>query len=48
MDEEQEHLKKQLSQYQRNLQQLQEQRANYGVRVPTDLLNEIEQTQSKI
>ncbi len=48
MKEEREHIEKLLKQYRRNLQKLQEQRTNYGIRVPLDLLNEIEQIEAQI
>ncbi len=49
MNEEQEHIKNLLNQYQRNLQRLQKQAAQFGPQyIPTPLSNEIEQTEARI
>ncbi len=41
-------LKKRLATYQRNLQRLQEQAAQYGINVPLDMSNQIEAIETKI
>ncbi len=49
MDEEREDIKALLKQYQRNLQRLRKQAADYGpLNIPTPLANEIEQTEAQI